>query len=566
MLAPKLLTAKILLRSLMGLLMLLSLGATPAFAAAGKIQFAAGDAKIVNDKKIERPAVKGEVLEQGDSIVTGANGSVQVALADGGLLAVRPNTQMRIDAYAYSGKADDSNNKSFFSLAKGTFRSITGAIGRSNKQAYKVTTPTATMGIRGTDHEPAVVLPLAPGQTAQTPLQAAPPGTYDRVNSGQTFIQNQGGIVTINPNQVGFAPSTGGSPTILPNVPAFYSNTPKPGAAKKTPAGNKAGSAPAAGLKPAASAGTAPGTTAPPPPGSTDPNAPPPPPGSTDTNAPPPPPTSDPLLPPPLLPPPPPPPPPPTTQLPPPSPPPPTGMTAIPAPLGSGLVGAYVNISGMGGGAGSIYLTASPPTQEILLGSQFEVLHIFDGLASPTFEFQSNSSALTDQGSFMFLDGSFIDWGRWIPGYAVLEAGSPQMTVGDFHYIFSDTITPTSLVTSPGALTGGLYTYVGGTSPTDLNGVAGIINAGSTSLNVDFMAQTVNLNVSTTIGSTTLMGAASGTITNFIDPNVGIVGVSVTTLKANGLFVGPTAAGAITSFDLRDGSGNGAIGTAAFAR
>ena len=198
------------LRLMAGVFTLLLLTNAPAFAAAGRIQFVAGEAKILNDKQIERGAKKGEVVDQGDTIVTSSTGSVQVVLEDGGLLAVRPDTQLRIDAYVYSGKPDDKNNKSFFSLAKGAFRSITGVIGQTNKQAYRVSTPSATMGIRGTDHEPAVVLVLAPGESPETSLQAAAPGTYDRVNSGKTFIQNADGLLVVGPNQVGFAFSARG--------------------------------------------------------------------------------------------------------------------------------------------------------------------------------------------------------------------------------------------------------------------------------------------------------------------------------------------------------------------
>jgi len=218
----------------------------------------------------------------------------------------------------------------------------------------------------------------------------------------------------------------------------------------------------------------------------------------------------------------------------------------------------------MGGGAGSIYLTASPPTQEIILGSQYELFYLFDGLSSPTFEFDSFMGALTDQGSYTTFEGSRVDWGRWLPGYLVFEGGVQFSTIGDFHYAVSTDITPLSFLTS-GTLTGNVvYNYVGGTSPTDLNGIPGTLN--TIGLNVDFTMQTVNLNVSTTVSATTLSGAAAGTISAFVDPGIGIVGGTGTVLKAYGLFLGPTASGAITSYDIRDSGGNGAIGTAVFER
>lgn len=557
---------------------LLVFGHSAAFAAAGKIQFTAGEVKIVNAQKAERVAQKGEALESGDTIVTGASGSVQVALADGGLIAVRPNSQLKIDDYAYSGKADDSKNKSFFSLGKGTFRSITGAIGQNNKQAYRVNTPTATMGIRGTDHEPAVVLPLPPlppDLQALTPLQLAPPGTYDRVNSGATFIQNPEGLVFLGPNQVGFAPAGGGSPIVLPNVPGFYTNTPKTNPAKAAADAKKSASASGGGTTTSSSGGSTSST------GSdaslstssnTLPEA------SLEialstfsteviqtiaTNA-----VENPVL--------------ATSQIAT------TNTTLIAAsgapptrlaPLGSGIVGAVVDSTPMDpGGSGSIFLVESPPTQEILLGSQNEVLRVFDGLFTLTFEFLRNNSSLTDQGARTFSDGGRVDWGRWTPGYTVLDGGVPATTVGDFHYIFSENLTNPNLVTNPsGGLVGGTYGYVGGTQPTNFAGVPGVILPGNTSLSVDFTMQVVGLNVGTLINGTTLIGSASGPILDFITPDVGIAGnillqdMSTNRLRASGFFVGPTAAGAITSFDITNISaggavGQGSVGTAVFQR
>lgn len=535
---------------------LLVFGHTAAFAAAGKIQFTAGEVKIVNAQKVERVAQKGEALESGDTIVTGASGSVQVALADGGLIAVRPSSQLKIDDYAYSGKADDSKNKSFFSLGKGTFRSITGVIGQNNKQAYRVNTPTATMGIRGTDHEPAVVLPLVPGDLAQTPLQAAPPGTYDRVNSGETFIQNPEGLVFLGPNQVGFAPAGGGSPIVLPNVPGFYTNTPKTNPAKAAADAKKSASASGGAGSTSTSSTTSESTAS-----SENTVA-----ALTSetvatiaTST-----VADPAV--------------ATSQIVNTNP---TLIAAsgglpISAPLGSGLVGTFVDSNPMSaGGAGSIFLSVSPPSQEILLGSQNEVLRIFDGATPPTFEFLSNNSSLSDQGTYTFSDGGRVDWGRWAPGYSVLDGGVPvTTTVGDFQYIFSQDITSQNLVLNPsGGLTGGVYGYVGGPAPSDFNGVTGRILPGNTSLNVNFTMQSVTLNVGTLINGVTLIGSATGVIADFINPNSAIISNPIeqmtngTIVKANGFFIGPTAAGAIASFDIVGGpTSPGATGAVVLAR
>ncbi len=198
------------------LLLLLTISSS-VFAAAGVFQFVRGDVRLVDANGIERPAIKGNTLNEGDSINTGGDAMAQINMADGGFISVRPNTRMKIDTYIYAGK-NDGSEKSFFSLLVGGFRSLTGLIGKHNKENYKIKTPSATIGVRGTDHEPMVILP---GQKA-----LGKPGTYDKVNFGASFIANDKGIININPNQVGFVPSANMAPVILPKIPSFYRQSP----------------------------------------------------------------------------------------------------------------------------------------------------------------------------------------------------------------------------------------------------------------------------------------------------------------------------------------------------
>lgn len=205
---------------------MLLLAANAAFGAAGNVQFVIGDVKLTNKAGVTVALQKGAEVNEGDRIVTAAGASAQIKMIDGGFIAVRPNTSMTFDTYRYSGKEDGTENAAV-SLLQGGFRTITGVIGRTNKQNYLIKTDTATIGIRGTDHEPMVILPPAPGQVA-----IAAPGTYDKVNVGVAFIRTDAGSVDIQRNQVGFAPVTKAAPVILPRIPPFYKPTPAPGPQK----------------------------------------------------------------------------------------------------------------------------------------------------------------------------------------------------------------------------------------------------------------------------------------------------------------------------------------------
>src|SRR5262249_11284668 len=162
-------------------------------AAAGKVELTEGDVRFLDTaNRVRRPAV-GDAIYEGESIVTGADGEVHLRMEDSGYVAVRPATRMRIVNYRAQG---DANDRSVIGLLQGSFRSVTGWISNSGRDRVIVNTPTATIGIRGTEHEP-LVIPA--GSTT------GEPGTYDRVHAGETEIRTKQGTVPVRPNQAGFA-------------------------------------------------------------------------------------------------------------------------------------------------------------------------------------------------------------------------------------------------------------------------------------------------------------------------------------------------------------------------
>jgi hypothetical protein len=181
----------------------------------GVVELSQGSVRIVGAKGESRLAqVQDKVLE-GDTIISGPSGEMQIRTEDHGFVAVRPNTKLRIDAYA---ARSDANDKTVMSLLEGTIRSITGWIGKTHPEAYAIKTPSATIGIRGTDHEPHVILPPEPGQQA-----IGEPGTYEKVNQGSTVVQGEKGSVPVQANQAAFAAHDRAvAPRTLDAIPAFY--------------------------------------------------------------------------------------------------------------------------------------------------------------------------------------------------------------------------------------------------------------------------------------------------------------------------------------------------------
>jgi len=87
----------------------------------------------------------------GDVIRTGGNGSVQLRFVDKALMTIKASSEMNISNYVLGSQ--DNNEQAIMRLVKGGFRTITGAIGKGDKTAYRVYTPAASVGIRGTNYE-----------------------------------------------------------------------------------------------------------------------------------------------------------------------------------------------------------------------------------------------------------------------------------------------------------------------------------------------------------------------------------------------------------------------------
>ncbi len=98
---------------------------------------------IIDAKTGRRVLVQSSPVYSGDRITTDNVGNTQIKFRDDTKLVVGPNSTLVIDAFVFSG---DTARQVSISALKGAFRFISG---KSPKDVYKITTPTATIGIRG---------------------------------------------------------------------------------------------------------------------------------------------------------------------------------------------------------------------------------------------------------------------------------------------------------------------------------------------------------------------------------------------------------------------------------
>ena len=138
-------------------LFLLSGIATKALAqeVAGKTMVARGKVSAVAENSTTKRKLKRRAPIYGNDVVTtGEKGKAQIRMTDGGMIALKANSELVISDYEFS--AENGKGSVVMELVKGGLRSVTGAIKASNGE-YKLKTPVGSIGIRGTHYEIEVV-------------------------------------------------------------------------------------------------------------------------------------------------------------------------------------------------------------------------------------------------------------------------------------------------------------------------------------------------------------------------------------------------------------------------
>lgn len=163
---------------------------------AGTLDKVNGRVTITGADNVERIAAPRERVQVGETIATDAKSETMVKMADDTTLLVRPNTQFKLTEFKYDKSQSDS---SVMTLLRGTLRMVTGLIGKRRPASVRVNTLTATIGVRGTDFEVAVI----PEDTSQ-----ARAGVYDYVHDGTTNIKltQMDRELDVKKSQTAFAP------------------------------------------------------------------------------------------------------------------------------------------------------------------------------------------------------------------------------------------------------------------------------------------------------------------------------------------------------------------------
>jgi hypothetical protein len=228
------------------------------------------------DGSVKVLGLKSEV-ENGDTLVSEKNTYAQIRFVDNSEITLKPGTTFRIENFHYDAGKPDADSAAF-SLVKGGLRSITGLLGKRNKEKFSMKTPSATIGIRGTtfvatyvpspnqmrvvDHvdslsaldsqtrggdpgdttatklargpdgpatpdAPAGKLPVQ-GRLPAAPTQPVlPPGLHLQVTDGAIVVTNNGGSLGFQAGQFGYVPGVNQPPVIVPSNPGVQFTPPQ---------------------------------------------------------------------------------------------------------------------------------------------------------------------------------------------------------------------------------------------------------------------------------------------------------------------------------------------------
>ena len=154
---------------------------------AGEVKMVTGFGTASSSAGVIRRLERGSPIYPGDTLSTAASSYINVKFNDGGYVLVRPASRFQVEDFAFTAAAptptssptptaaptpppviarptppapaaatpvtavDNTPQRAFFKLIKGGFRAVTGAIGKLRDEDYRITTPVATIGIRGTE-------------------------------------------------------------------------------------------------------------------------------------------------------------------------------------------------------------------------------------------------------------------------------------------------------------------------------------------------------------------------------------------------------------------------------
>ena len=115
---------------------------------AGTVKAASGKVAVERGGSASAIAL-GDRVWPADTLVTGKDGRLSVTLRDDTLLSIGPDTRVALSEFSFSAATNEGSL--WLSVQRGVAAVASGLIARFNPKAMRVSTPSALLGIRGTE-------------------------------------------------------------------------------------------------------------------------------------------------------------------------------------------------------------------------------------------------------------------------------------------------------------------------------------------------------------------------------------------------------------------------------
>ena len=171
-------------------LILLAVLARPAYAKIGEISQVKGSGVLERGSKVVIDGEVGAGVQSMDTAVT-ANGTMRILFVDETRVDITEQSRLEIDEFVY----DPANDIGSLSIkaSLGTVRYASGQIAKKYKQNVKIRTPSATIGVRGTDF---VMVVDEMGGSMITLLPSC--DTSGACYTGEIKVETDAGFVILN--------------------------------------------------------------------------------------------------------------------------------------------------------------------------------------------------------------------------------------------------------------------------------------------------------------------------------------------------------------------------------
>ena len=177
-----------------------------------------------------RTLLVGDDIMQGDVLRTEVNSYVVIGFTDGAKFTVRPDTTFTVDAYA--------SNSTAFDMVKGGVRFLTGKFTKDMPEGFRLQTPLATLGVRGTHATVRICPPnciednqkladMRP-QTEDCEFLTIPPGLYLFVELGIVSVTQGDNEVLVNAGETVYVDENGVINSLCGAPRFLYNGTPNP--------------------------------------------------------------------------------------------------------------------------------------------------------------------------------------------------------------------------------------------------------------------------------------------------------------------------------------------------